>query len=183
MGTLAQTVLPFRVEATEEKLMANAGLTLFGEFVQGLGFSRWLAQEMPKPASGRDYPAAANVTPLVLTLTGGGRSLEDLPMLKGDKALLGLPNQQTWPLTDALGDWLRRTGAGRAWQVFPDATSASSPHGSRRPESPNTPLMRRTRRSSPKRSPHQQIKANKATCPYLPAAGSLRPTPSFSASA
>lgn len=32
MGTLAQTVLPFKVEATEELLTANAGLVLSGEF-------------------------------------------------------------------------------------------------------------------------------------------------------
>ena len=51
MGTLAQTVLPFKLEATEELLTANAGLALFGEFMRGLGLSRWLAQEMPKPGS------------------------------------------------------------------------------------------------------------------------------------
>ncbi len=31
MKELAQTVLPFKVEATEEQLTANAGLALFGE--------------------------------------------------------------------------------------------------------------------------------------------------------
>jgi hypothetical protein len=30
MGTLTQTVLPFKLEATEEMLTANAGLALFG---------------------------------------------------------------------------------------------------------------------------------------------------------
>jgi hypothetical protein len=44
MGTLAQTELPFKLEATNEMLTANAGLALFGEFIQGLGFSRWLEQ-------------------------------------------------------------------------------------------------------------------------------------------
>ena len=74
MGTLAQTVLPFKLEATEELLTANAGLALFGEFVRGLGFSRWLTQEMPKPGSGRGYGAETYVTALVLMLTGGGRA-------------------------------------------------------------------------------------------------------------
>ncbi len=37
MGTLAQTVLPFKLEATDEVLTANARLALFGEFVKGLG--------------------------------------------------------------------------------------------------------------------------------------------------
>ena len=112
MGTLAQTVLPFKLGATEELLTANAGLALFGEFVRGLGFSRWLEQEMPKPGSRRGYEAEAYVTPLVLMLTGGGRSLEDLRTLKADTALATVLKQGVVPSTDAVGDWLRRTGEG-----------------------------------------------------------------------
>jgi hypothetical protein len=107
---MAQTVLPFKLEATEEMLTANAGLALFGEFIRGLGLSRWLAQEMPKPGSGRGYEANAYVTPLVLMLAGGGRSLEDLRTLKGDTALATVLKQGALPSTDAVGDWLRRTG-------------------------------------------------------------------------
>ena len=112
MGTLAQTVLPFKLQATEEMLTANAGLALFGEFIRGLGLPRWLAQEMPKPGSGRGYQAETYVMPLALMLTGGGRSLEDLRTLKNDVALTTLLKQETLPSTDAVGDWLRRTGSG-----------------------------------------------------------------------
>lgn len=112
MGTLAQTVLPFKLEATEEMLTANAGLALFGEFMRGLGLHRWLAQEMPKPGSGRGYQAETYVPPLALMLAGGGRSLEDLRTLKNDVALATLLKQETLPSTDAVGDWLRRTGTG-----------------------------------------------------------------------
>lgn len=112
MGTLAQTVLPFKLETTEEMLTANAGLVLFGEFMRGLGLHRWLAQEMPKPGSGRGYEADAYIPPLALMLNGGGRSLEDLRILKNDAALATLLKQETLPSTDAAGDWLRRTGAG-----------------------------------------------------------------------
>ncbi len=104
MGTLAQAVLPFKVEATEELLTANAGLALFGEFVRGLGLNRWLGTEMPKPGSRRGYQASAYVTPLVLMLTGGGRSLEDLRTLKNDTALNHLLKQDALPSTDAAGD-------------------------------------------------------------------------------
>ena len=112
MGTVAQTVLPFKLAATEELLTANAGLALFGEFARGLGWQRWLGQEMPKPGSGRGFAASAYVTPLVLMLTAGGRSLEDLRTLKHDTALAHLLRQEALPSTDAVGDWLRRTGAG-----------------------------------------------------------------------
>ena len=112
MRNLAQTVLPFKVEATEELLTANAGLTLFGEFIRGLGLNRWLATEMPKPGSARGYEASAFVTPLVLMLTAGGRSLEDLRTIKNDTALNHVLKQDALPSTDAVGDWLRRTGVG-----------------------------------------------------------------------
>lgn len=112
MSTLTQTVLPFKVGATEEMLTANAGLALFGEFAQGLGLHRWLAQEMPLPGSRRGYEAGAYVQPLVLMLAGGGRSLEDVRTLKADTALATLLKLGALPSTDAFGDWLRRTGAG-----------------------------------------------------------------------
>lgn len=112
MKKVAQTVLPFKLEETQELLTANAGLALFGEFVQGLGFSRWLDQEMPKPGSGRGFEAKTYVTPLVLMLAGGGRSLEDLRMLKADSGLTQLLQQDKLPSTDAVGDWLRRIGSG-----------------------------------------------------------------------
>jgi len=93
MGGLAHTVLPFKLESTDAMLIANAGLALFGEFVAGLGLSRWLAQEVPKPGGGRGFAAASYVKPLVLMLTGGGRSLEDLCTLKNDDALSSLLKQ------------------------------------------------------------------------------------------
>ncbi|SDH30905.1 hypothetical protein [Nitrosomonas sp. Nm132] len=112
MRALAQMVLPFRVEATDESLTANAGLVLFGEFVCGLGLERWLRQEMPKPGSGHSYHAVAYVTSLVLMLNDGGRSLEDMRTFKSDSALSRLLKLGILPTPDAVGDWLRRTGAG-----------------------------------------------------------------------
>lgn len=57
MRVLAQRVLPFKIEATDETLTTNAGLVLFGEFVYGLGFKRWLQQEMPKAWERTSYAA------------------------------------------------------------------------------------------------------------------------------
>ena len=110
MRALAQTALPFKIEATDALLTANAGLALFGELVHGLGLSRWLAQEMPRPGSGGGYEAQAYVEPLVLMLAGGGRSLADLRMLKRDAALATALEPDRLPSTDAVGDWPRRMG-------------------------------------------------------------------------
>ena len=129
MRVLAQMVLPFRVEATDETLTANAGLVLFGEFVHGLGFKRWLQQEMPKPGSGRIDEATAYVTPLVLMLNGGGRSLEDMRTLKSDSALSTLLK-----LSVLRAQMLWATGCAarvlaKGWQVFPASIGGSLPHG------------------------------------------------------
>jgi len=68
---------------------------------------------MPKPGSGHSYEATAYVTPLVILLNGGGRrSLEDMRTLRSDSALSSLLKLGVLPSTDAMGDWLRRTGAG-----------------------------------------------------------------------
>ena len=112
MSNMAQTVLSFKLKATKELLTANAGLALFGEFIRGQGFYRWIEATMPAPGSGRGYAASTYLSPLVLMLTGGGRSLEDVRMLKHDHALSALLKAEVLPSTDALGAWLRRTGAG-----------------------------------------------------------------------
>lgn len=112
MTKMARTVLPFKLAATEEPMTAQAGLVLQGEFIRGLGFHRWLEQEMPKPGSKRGYTAVQHVLPFILMLTGGGRSLEDLRMIHGDRGLRQLLQLNALPGTDAAGDWLRRTGDG-----------------------------------------------------------------------
>ena len=52
---LARTMRPFKRSATEEPMTAQSGLVPHREFLRGLGFHRWLEQEMPKPGSKRGY--------------------------------------------------------------------------------------------------------------------------------
>ncbi|WP_163053931.1 transposase [Acidithiobacillus ferrooxidans] len=110
MQKMARTVLPFKLAATEESMTTQSGLVLLGEFAQGAGLHRWLEREMPKPGSGHAYTATEHVLPLILMLTGGGRSLEDLRMVHGDSALRRLLHLDHLPSSDAAGDWLRRAG-------------------------------------------------------------------------
>jgi hypothetical protein len=112
MTKMARTVLPFKLAATEEPMTAQSGLVLHGEFIQGVGFHRWLEQEMPKPGSKRGYGVIPHVLPFVLMLTAGRRSLEDLRMIHADRALRSLLHLDHLPSTDAAGDWLRRAGEG-----------------------------------------------------------------------
>lgn len=108
---LAPTVLPFKLEASDETLTAHGGLALFGEYCRAIGLAKWLDQELPAPGSGAGYAASSHVLSVVWMLHGGGRRLEDLRMLRADTGLLDLLQLHV-PSSDALGDWLRCMGAG-----------------------------------------------------------------------
>lgn len=53
--------------------------------------------------------ATAYVTPLVLMLNGGGRSLEGMRTLKSHSALSTLLKLDILPSTDTMGDYTHRT--------------------------------------------------------------------------
>lgn len=108
---LSQTVLPFKLESTDETLTAHSGLVLFEEYCQGMDLPQWLDQELPQPGSGAGYAPSTHAQALLLTLHGGGRSLEDVRTLRSDMGLLDLLQIKAIPSSDALGDWLRRMGS------------------------------------------------------------------------
>ena len=110
---IAQTVLPFKLEITDDEITPHAGLAVFGEFLRALDVPGLVDRELPGPGSGAGYAASAHVLPLVLMLHGGGRSLEDLRQVREDVGLRELLDLAEMPSADATGDWLRRMGAGR----------------------------------------------------------------------
>jgi len=110
---LEQTVLPFKLEETNDEITAHAGLALFGEFLFGLKLDQLIDSQLPAPGSGAGYACSRFVLPLVLMLQGGGRALEDLRELRADAGLRGLLGLDRIPSADATGDWLRRMGGGR----------------------------------------------------------------------
>lgn len=73
--------------ATDETLTTHGGLALFGEYCQGLGLAQWLDQELPAPGSGAGYAPSTHAQALLLSLHGGGRSLEDVRTLRADTGL------------------------------------------------------------------------------------------------
>jgi hypothetical protein len=109
---LAQTVLPFKLDTTPDTLTAQAGLVLFGEYLHAMGLPGSFDRELPGPLNPVGYQPSAYGVSLVLMLQGGGRSLEDLRMLRADEGLRSLLSLTVLPSSDATGDWLRRTGAG-----------------------------------------------------------------------
>lgn len=106
-----QTILPFKLKVTKETLTSNAGLILFGEFVHGLQLHDFVNKYMPKPGSNSGFLAWTYIYPLLLTLHGGGRSLEDTREISLDEGLPKVLPLEKVPSPDAFGDWLRRMGA------------------------------------------------------------------------
>jgi len=52
MGSL-QTVLPFKLAATDESLTAYGGLALVGEYLRAMGVGELIDHELPLPAARR----------------------------------------------------------------------------------------------------------------------------------
>ncbi len=109
---MTQTILSFKLGITEEKLTAHAGLAIFGEFVHATGILAEANKALRGPGSGAGYMPSEYVEPLMLMLQGGGRTLEDLRVIRNDAALCELLGIQEIPSSDAVGDWLRRQGSG-----------------------------------------------------------------------
>ena len=61
-------ILPFKVVATDEPLVARGGLVLPYELARALKLPKVMDRELPKPGSGRGYKPSQFVIPLVLML-------------------------------------------------------------------------------------------------------------------
>jgi len=107
---MTQTVLPFKLGITDEKITAHAGLAIFGEFVHATGILNEVDKTLKGPGSGAGYKPSRYVEPIMLMLHGGGRTLEDLRVIRNDVALCELLGIDEIPSSDAAGDWMRRKG-------------------------------------------------------------------------
>ena len=104
-----QTDLPLKFKKAKEAQASSAGLALLGEFCVGLGVLDWVDAYMPKSGKGARFKASEYLFPLVLMLNSGGRSLEDIRIIRNDFMLRDILPLKRVPSSDAIGDWLRRT--------------------------------------------------------------------------
>src|SRR4030042_4052326 len=107
---IQQTIFPFKIKTTEERLTAHGGLALMAEFNHGIGLRELTDQYLPGPGSNRGFDPSEIMDAVVLMLQGGGRSLEDLRELKDEEGLMKLIGRDEIPGSDTVGDWLRRMG-------------------------------------------------------------------------
>lgn len=103
-------LLPFRIEQSDEPLIARGGLILPYEMAKALKLPRVIDAEVPRPGSGHGYQPSRFVMPLILMLHGGGRQLEDLREIRGEQSLRELLEMRELPACCTAGDWLRRMG-------------------------------------------------------------------------
>jgi hypothetical protein len=107
---IQQTIFPYKIETTRERLTAHGGLALMAEFNHGIGLRDLTNQYLPAPGSNRGFDPLEVVDVLVLMLQGGGKALEDLRELKNEEGLMELIGRDKIPEPDSAGDWLRRMG-------------------------------------------------------------------------
>ncbi len=107
---LQQGVLPFKIEKSDEPLIARAGLVLPYEMARALKLPQVIDRELPLPGSGHGYKPSQFVMPLVIMLHGGGKKLEDLREIRAEVSLRELLGMKELPASCTIGDWLRRMG-------------------------------------------------------------------------
>lgn len=107
---LQQTLLPIKLEASEERLSSLAGLVVLEEMAQALGLWEMIDERFPAPGT-RGYKASEVIKPLVWMLTAGGRSLEHVRELRAEQEVLSKFGLKRLPDAGTIGDWLRRQGA------------------------------------------------------------------------
>jgi hypothetical protein len=107
---IRQTVLPFKLERTEEKVTARSGLALYAEFMKGIGLEELVDRHMPRPESGRGFRAICYIGPLSMMLYGGGEAIEEVREIREDHPLREAIQLERVPSCSAIGDWLRRMG-------------------------------------------------------------------------
>lgn len=112
MSKLQQKLLPIKLEQSNERLTSLAGLVVVEEWGRAKRLWERVDELFARPGSGRGYAASEYVRPLIWLLHAGGRRLEDVRELRAEQTVLAQLGLERLPSADALGDWLRRQGAG-----------------------------------------------------------------------
>jgi hypothetical protein len=86
---IQQTIFPFKIEITREKLTARGGLALMAEYNHGIGLRELTDRYLPEPGSNRGFKPSVFVDTLVLMLQGGACKyiINDTAKLQGNFAI------------------------------------------------------------------------------------------------
>ncbi len=107
---MPQSVLEFAIESTDERLTPRSGEIIFGEYLKAIGLDRLCDLHLPHPQSNRGFSPFTFIQSLVMMLHSGGKSLDDVRVIKEDAAMRTLLKMKNIPTADATGKWLKRHG-------------------------------------------------------------------------
>jgi hypothetical protein len=102
--------MPLKLEHTEERLTRRAGLILIDRFGKQLNLAAKIDRAFPAPGSNRGRRASDYVLTLAEMLIDGAMHLEDVRAFEDDDAYKAMTERPDYPSSDAIGDWLRRSG-------------------------------------------------------------------------
>src|SRR3989339_1010173 len=99
-----------QLEHSREMITAKAGLLICDAFQKYIGLTELIDSTFSKPGSNRAFAHSKYVGTLVQMFHDGVSQLEDVRELNEDKALQKMIDVNSYPTSDAIGDWLRRQG-------------------------------------------------------------------------
>jgi len=109
---MTDTILPFSLDRSKEKLTDRGSLAIVDEYAEAIGLSEKVDREFPSPGSNRGIDPSAYVRTLAFHFSEGGRHIGEVRQIKTDEGFRALVDIGQMPGPDAVGDWLRRMGSG-----------------------------------------------------------------------
>lgn len=105
---MTQGLLPIKLAKSDDAITPHAGLLLVSECLQAYGLREAFKHKMPQPRSHRGYSPEEFIHPILLSMTGGGRTIEDVQKLFEDQPLSSMLKLKKFN-SDTLDKWLKRS--------------------------------------------------------------------------
>jgi Transposase DDE domain group 1 len=99
-----------QLKHSPELITAKAGLLVCDAYQKYIQLPELIDTTFPKPGSNRGFRHSKYVTTLLQMFHDGASELEDVNELSEDQALQKMIDIDSYPTSDAIGDWLRRQG-------------------------------------------------------------------------
>ena len=102
--------MQIEISQSSELLTNRCGLLQVQAFLNHHKIAELVDEHLPQSNSNHSYKASAFTTSLLHMFLDGATTLEEVNMLKADKAFRQVAGLVAIPSSDAIGDWLRRVG-------------------------------------------------------------------------
>lgn len=105
---MAQTILNFKLQSTNEKLTPRTGVAIFGEYLKGINLESFCNTNLPLAKHPNGYTPFEFIYPLILMLHSGGRVLDDIKEIRLDTTLSTLLKMDNIPTASAFTKYLHK---------------------------------------------------------------------------